>query len=241
LNKGSRRIVFAGLFAALVSSSVLAQGDLPNGEKLTGRAAERAFTQVADQSFMAPAVKVLRQHYPDEYELLRETFFITAREEGVRRAIRGVSSDINEMTVSARPRLATASEDDLVRLLESHVETLRMLRAETPGACAAFAEWLTPPPNAPSDEASGKIFETIALALQAAAHNPEDGETYEITSEDRALLRPDAENSRVFARSGNRGRCQNFITRFGTVLAQPPARAARIYATLLDEAFSKSK
>jgi hypothetical protein len=229
----------AAVGGAMLALPALAQQDLPAGEKLSGRAAEGAFNQIASTSFMAPAMKSLQRHYPDHYARLREGFVRAAREQGVRVAVRGVSAGVTQAVVATRPKLSRASPEALNALLAAEVEALRALRDDAPAACTAFAESLAPPTNAaPSEESSALIFRTIGLALSTAAAAPGDGPSYQMTPEDRGLLKLDGENLRLVAQGGEKGRCQSYVTLFGTALAQPPARAARMYSVLLREAFS---
>lgn len=236
------RTVLIGLAVLALASGAMAQDSAPAGEKLNARRAASTFEQLTNNSFMGGALLALSDQRPAAYAKIRQDFLRTAQDEGVRAAMRGVSGAISQSVVTLRPRLAGAPEDLLNDLLAQHVDTLRVLRDENPAACVAFTETLTPPASgAPSEAASRMIFDTMALAIIAAAATDGEGERRSMTADDRKLLAVDAENARIANQGGVAGRCQSYVTLFGTVLAQPPARSARMFGVLLGESFASSR
>ena len=232
----------AALSLLLLAGQGAAQQDLPTGAKLKAREAFGAFDQVVNDSAMSPMLQAIRENNPDQFSVLREDFVRTAQNDGVRVAVRGISGALSLSVANVRPRLANAPDKELNALLWQQVDTLRTLREESPEACVAFTETMTPPGAfSPSEAAGTKIFQTMALAVSAAGAARGVPQIAPMTPDDLKLISPDAENARIYSNDTPAGRCQGYVTLFGVVAAQPPARAARMYRVLLRDSFAPAK
>lgn len=235
-----RSVIAAAAFCSLLAAGQgMGQDGLPAGAKLKAREAAGAFDQVVNDSPMSPALKIIRGAMPDQFGLMREDFIRAAQTEGVRVAVRAVSTSLIRLVANAKPRLAAAPDKELNALLWQQVDTLRALREESPEACVTFTETLIPPGNfTPSEAAGAKVFQTIGLAIAAGGAARSGGEVAPMTPDDLKLISPDAENTRLNNGATAAGRCQSYITLFGVVAAQPPSRAARMYRVLLRDSFA---
>ncbi len=235
MRNGLIALVAVGLCAGPALAQTPPPAPAAAADLLTARTAPAAFDQIATRTFLAPAVQALRTHYPEQYAAARAAFIQTATTEGSRAAARGVSGTVNGFVAANKKLIGKAPEAELNRLLVEHVETLRLLRDENPAACVAFAETLAPD-RAPSDKAATQVMEEVGAIIAAVRAAQTAPKTYAKTAADDRLLSFGTEDPEV-SNATPAGRCQGYLTLFGVTAAQAPGRSARIFSSLLLDAF----